>query len=71
MNDSKDLKDLTVKLKKDPVAKEKFIADMLVALKNQGIDTNDPEVLKTFDLDAPKSPNTEGLFVLIAQILVI
>ncbi|HBC3919988.1 TPA: hypothetical protein ACVU4L_001665 [Vibrio parahaemolyticus] len=45
------LKQLKENLEKNPAARAKFLADLLKTLESNGLDVNDPDVLKSLDLD--------------------
>jgi hypothetical protein len=50
-----DAKDLKVKLKNNPQARTKFINDVKVALKSQGVDVENSDILKQFGLHPDSS----------------
>ncbi len=46
-----DLKSLRQRLLKNPSARAKLLADLLSTLKANGVDVDDPKVLKSLNLD--------------------
>jgi hypothetical protein len=48
---AKDINALKARLQKDPVARTKFVADMLTTLEKHGVDVHDPKVQKNLALN--------------------
>lgn len=66
-----DLKKLRTNLLKNPAARARFLADLLGTLRQNGVDVDDPKVLKSLHLDLDLSDGKKFVAGLKASTVVI